>query len=144
MSDSWVGKIPWKRKWQSSPVFLPANSVDRGAWWATVHGVRKSWIWLSNWAHTRFLDIDYICYSLFLWGEGSLLSGEWWWQSVSVYTEGKKHGPVAPCQSSFSPQLGTKCFQSTIYQCSWKNWWNNYTHNHNESKFNSWLSYLTK
>ena len=24
------------------------NSMDRGAWWATVHGVRKSWIQLSN------------------------------------------------------------------------------------------------
>ena len=21
--DSWVGKIPWKRKWQPTPVFLP-------------------------------------------------------------------------------------------------------------------------
>jgi len=28
------------------------NSMDRGAWWATVHGVAKSRIWLSNWAHT--------------------------------------------------------------------------------------------
>ena len=24
------------------------NSVDRGAWWATVHGVAKSWTPLSN------------------------------------------------------------------------------------------------
>ena len=22
--------------------------MDRGAWWATVHGVTKSWTWLSN------------------------------------------------------------------------------------------------
>ena len=28
------------------------NSADRVAWWATVHGVTKSWTWLSNWAHT--------------------------------------------------------------------------------------------
>ena len=21
--DSWVGKIPWRREWQSTPVFLP-------------------------------------------------------------------------------------------------------------------------
>ena len=28
------------------------NSRDRGAWWATVHGVAKSWTQLSNWAHT--------------------------------------------------------------------------------------------
>ena len=24
------------------------NSMDRGAWWATVHGVAKSWTQLSN------------------------------------------------------------------------------------------------
>ena len=24
------------------------NSMDRGAWWATVHGVAKSWTWLIN------------------------------------------------------------------------------------------------
>ena len=27
------------------------NSMDRGAWWATVHGVAKSQTWLSNWEH---------------------------------------------------------------------------------------------
>ena len=25
------------------------NSMDRGAWWTTVHGVTKSWIRLSDW-----------------------------------------------------------------------------------------------
>ena len=24
--DSWVGKIPWRGKWQSTPVFLPGKS----------------------------------------------------------------------------------------------------------------------
>ena len=91
--DPWVGKIPWRREWQSTPVFLPRelhgqrslagyspwslkesdttdrlahtriievgngnplrcscleNSMDRGAWWATVHGVAKSRIQLST------------------------------------------------------------------------------------------------
>ena len=27
------------------------NSMDRGAWWATVHGVTKSWTRLSNWTY---------------------------------------------------------------------------------------------
>ena len=26
MYDSWIGKIPWRRKWQPSPVFLPGES----------------------------------------------------------------------------------------------------------------------
>ena len=36
--NPWVWKIPWRRNWQSTPLFLLENSVDRGAWWATVHG----------------------------------------------------------------------------------------------------------
>ena len=24
--DSWVGKIPWRRKWQPTPVFLPGEA----------------------------------------------------------------------------------------------------------------------
>ena len=31
-----------RRKWQPTPVFLPRNSVDRGAWLAAVHGVAQS------------------------------------------------------------------------------------------------------
>ena len=40
--DPWVGKIPWRRAWQPTPVFLPGESPDRGAWWATVHRVAKN------------------------------------------------------------------------------------------------------
>ena len=39
--DPWVGKIPWRREWQPTPVFLPRELHERGAWWATVHGVAK-------------------------------------------------------------------------------------------------------
>ena len=28
--DSWVGKIPWRRKWQPTPAFLPEESMERG------------------------------------------------------------------------------------------------------------------
>ena len=38
----WVEKIPWRRKWQPTPAFLPGESMERGAWWATVHGVTES------------------------------------------------------------------------------------------------------
>ena len=34
---------PWRRTRQPTPVFLPGESMDRGAWWATVHRVAKSW-----------------------------------------------------------------------------------------------------
>ena len=78
--DPWVGKTPWRRKWQPTPVFLsgrshgqrsllscspwghkrvghdlateegkrqpspvfcPGEPMDRGVWWATVHGVTR-------------------------------------------------------------------------------------------------------
>ena len=29
MLDPWVGKIPWKRKWQPTPVFLPGKSYGQ-------------------------------------------------------------------------------------------------------------------
>ena len=41
----------------SSILFLE-NPLDRGAWWATVHGATKSQTWLSNWAQHRALWID--------------------------------------------------------------------------------------
>ena len=34
-----VRKIPWRRNWQRTPVSLPGDPMDRGAWWAAVHGV---------------------------------------------------------------------------------------------------------
>ena len=94
--EPWVRKIPWRRAWQPTPVFLPGefheqrslvgyspwgrkesdmterlhfhfslscigegngnplqyscleNSMNREAWWATVHGVTKSQTWLSE------------------------------------------------------------------------------------------------
>ena len=45
--DLWVGKIPWRKAWQPTPVLLPGEPIDRGAWWATVHAVTKSQTRLS-------------------------------------------------------------------------------------------------
>ena len=33
------------------------NPMDRGTWLATVHGVTKSWTWLSDWAHIGTLAL---------------------------------------------------------------------------------------
>ena len=40
--DPWVGKIPWRREWQLTPVFYLENPMDRGASWALVHRVTQS------------------------------------------------------------------------------------------------------
>ena len=46
--QSQVGKIPWRRRWQLLHYSCLGNPMDRGAWWATVHGVAKSQIRLST------------------------------------------------------------------------------------------------
>ena len=37
----WVHKIPWRRDWQPTPVFLPGESYGQRILGATVHGVTK-------------------------------------------------------------------------------------------------------
>ena len=32
---------PWRKKWQPTPLFLPGDSMDKGTWQATVHGVTR-------------------------------------------------------------------------------------------------------
>ena len=44
--DPWVGKTPWRRKWQPTSAFL----LDTKAWWATVHGIAKIG---HDWTHTH-------------------------------------------------------------------------------------------
>ena len=40
--DPWIGKIPWRRKWQPTSVFLPGKSHRQ-----------KSLVGYSPWGHTR-------------------------------------------------------------------------------------------
>ena len=47
----WVGKIPWRKEWQLTPVFLPGESHRQRSLVDTVHRVAKSWTqlkWLST------------------------------------------------------------------------------------------------
>ena len=49
----WVGKIPWTRKWQPAPLFLPWKipwtEEPGGLWSMGSQGVRH----MSNWTHTH-------------------------------------------------------------------------------------------
>ena len=40
------------------------NSMDGGAWWATVHGVAKSWTQLSNFTQYIYIYIYVYIYNL--------------------------------------------------------------------------------
>ena len=45
--DLWVGKSPWRRKWQPTLVFLWGKSHGQRGSWATVYRVTKSWARLN-------------------------------------------------------------------------------------------------
>ena len=45
---SWVGRSPGEGNGYSLQYSCLENSMDRGAWWDTVHGVARRWTWLSN------------------------------------------------------------------------------------------------
>ena len=63
--DRWVWKIPWRRAWQPSPVFLSGESHGQRSRWATVHGVKESWIrlkWLSVCAWEKIKGQKLTCY----------------------------------------------------------------------------------
>ena len=57
--DPWVRKIPGRRAWQPTPVFLPGASMDRGARQVTVHGPAELDMAEETWhAHTCMLVND--------------------------------------------------------------------------------------
>ena len=49
----WVGTILWRREWQLTPVFLSGEFHRQTSWWATVHGLAKSWTQLSDFFFSR-------------------------------------------------------------------------------------------
>ena len=59
----WVGKIPWRRKWQHTPYSCLKNPTDRGDWQSTVQWVSKSPTqlkWLSTHLPQYDLNLTYI------------------------------------------------------------------------------------
>ena len=64
LGDFWYKGSPavqetqvWSLGWEDSPekgmatpssISCLENPMDRGAWWATIYGVTKSWIWLND------------------------------------------------------------------------------------------------
>ena len=52
--NPWVGKIPLEKGMAPWECRILENPMDRGAWWATVHGVAKSQTQLSDWTEVFF------------------------------------------------------------------------------------------
>ena len=68
--DPWVGKIPGVGNGNPLQYSCLENSMNRGAWWAMLHGVTKSWTWLIE--HTRVTINSPGCMLLSLYNHQSL------------------------------------------------------------------------
>ena len=68
---SQVRKIPWWREWLPTQNSCLENSSDRRAWWATVHGIAKSWTRLSTSAHQPIIPHRNLPRSLLIWEKPS-------------------------------------------------------------------------
>ena len=51
-SDSWVAKIPWRGHGYSLQYSFLENPMDRGARWATIHGITNSQTQLKQLSYT--------------------------------------------------------------------------------------------
>ena len=47
----------WRRKWQPTPVFLPGESGDGGAWWAAGYGVAQSQTRLKRFSSSSSIQV---------------------------------------------------------------------------------------
>ena len=53
--DPCVGKIPWRRAWQPTPVFLPGESLQRSLEGYIPRGSQRVW---HNWSYLAHLHTD--------------------------------------------------------------------------------------
>ena len=58
--DSWVGKIPWRRKWHPTPVFLSGKFYGQRSL-AVYSGVTKGRMQLSNWVTAASWICSSVC-----------------------------------------------------------------------------------
>ena len=79
------------------------NSLDRGAWWATVHGVTKNCDWATNtftflenlWSQKTFLAPPFIT----LWHSSFDFNDEWFWPHC-ILTKPFSCFVLSPCLSN--------------------------------------------
>ena len=89
--DPWVGKIPWRRKWQPAPIFLPGKFHGQRSLVGYSPYVTKSWTRLSAWAHkgthialgllTSFL---LLCLYIFSWKLARKLKQTFWMSDIHL------------------------------------------------------------
>ena len=107
--DPWVGKIPWRRKWQPTLVFLPGKS--RG---------QRSWAGYNPWGHGVGHDLAtkalQLCFGPWCWLTCSVCG--LWFLMAPVFSSFLLPLPVC-CRAScgtdsawYGPSLCFHCFGS--------------------------------
>ena len=118
--DPWVSKIPWRKKWQPTPVFLPGEPMERSLAGYRLWGHKESDVTEQGHTHTRTQcinekplnnhDIHYsINYSyLLFWGFQNNCRRRQW-HPTPVLLPGKSHGwrSLVGLQFMESPELDT-------------------------------------
>ena len=65
--DPWVLKIPWRRKWQPTPVFLPGIFHGQRNYGLQSMGLQRGWHdWVTKYTHAYLLEEWPICFQKWL------------------------------------------------------------------------------
>ena len=77
--DPWVGKIPWRRKWLTTPVFLPGKFHGPGSLGVIVHGVAKSLThnWATKHTHNVFKNSNSLLLLLLYYPDMQRIKRQW-------------------------------------------------------------------
>ena len=94
--DPCVGKIPWRRKWQSTPVLLPGKFHGRRSLVATVHGVAKSQTRLRDFTHAACSLSNWLLSPSNMWLSFLPLFSMAWWLIYSMLNNIPLSGFVCP------------------------------------------------
>ena len=57
--NPWVGQIPWRRKWQPTPVLFPEKCHGQRSLVGYIHGVTKSWTRLNDFTADKKLGLPW-------------------------------------------------------------------------------------
>ena len=74
--DAWVGKFPWRRAWQPTPVFLPGEYYSHRVDWKAPRGHKE--LDMTEWLSPAQSQLTYRELSVFIlrwpiWGHGNFI-----------------------------------------------------------------------